>query len=274
MQFAWRGGGLFMKKQLYCALTSTLLFVLAIQGCGKAKTEKEESNSEETGFVTADNPNARISETLKRIKGRWVEEIPSTIKPNIPTMRIYAVADNTLQGRFLVAGGYADQGVEITIREDNGTFTLNLRDDELRPHAWIPAERLFTGTWNAAEQTFEFKSDSGEWIRWKFPSTADRVNNFRASYSASVFTCKITPAPSPGPLPVPTPSGGNGGGGGDNDDDNGGGGGDDDSDDSALHLNLLVADPTPAPTPMPRMGEICGVMTRHEVDWSRMSGSE
>ena len=253
-----------MKKQLLCVLLSTLFFVTTIQGCGKAEPKKDEAGGEATGFVTADNPDAKISETLKLLKGRWVEEIKSTIKPNIPTMRIYAVADNTLQGRLLVAGGYADQGVEVTIKEDNGSFTMTLRDDELRPHAWIPADRNFIGTWDVAEQLFEFKSDSGEWIRWKLPGATNRAESFRALYSASVFTCKIVPAPTPGPIPgvpgtpVPTPAPDSG-----------------DEELAALRLRaLMVADPTPAPTPMPRMGETCGVMTRHEVDWSRMSGSD
>lgn len=263
---------------------------LVSQSCGKGK----ETEDEAAGVQSEES--FTLSPVLAKIRGRWVEEITSTIKPDIPTMRLFATANNTLSGRFLVGGGYADQGVAISIRQEgDNDYTLTLTDDELRPHGWIPRERVFKGTWDPAENTLAFKSEDGEILKWNFPGEPP----WQAFYSFNIFMCKLNPTATPTPGTGGGSSGGGSSGGGSNGGgssgggsggggDTGGGGGDDDTgggDDFYVRFSPIAAvetvretvleDPAPTPTrtPPPVLNESCGLMSRSQVKWARMSGS-
>lgn len=273
-----------MTRKLLVTSLFLLAFASFTQSCGKgedAETERADLGGEEFN----------VSPVLQKIRGRWVEEIPSRIKPDIPTMRVFPTANNVLSGRFMVAGGYADTGIAITITETGpNQFSLVLQDDELRPHGWIPTVRNFTGTWDETTGTLSFKSPDGEYLEWRFPGDPP----WKAFYSYKIYMCKLSPVATPGGPSGGTGGGGsgggsggggNGGGGGSDGGSGGGGGGGSDGgsggdgdgggdDFRSLASALLLPDPAPSPTPStPQMSESCGLMSRSEVDWARMSGS-
>src|SRR5437588_762384 len=124
-------------KGVFRGVITVLLVIVATfiaQACGKdrvAANDPPAAAEQGTGEVSADAPGAVISDLLKQLKGRWVRENNDPNTPNPQMMRLAAVADNTLGGRFLVGGGFADTGVAATLVEDPpATFTFTLREGE------------------------------------------------------------------------------------------------------------------------------------------------
>jgi hypothetical protein len=189
-------------------LGSFVILVVCVfaQACGKPlpqETEGANDSSQANNYVSADNPNAHITdEVLLALKGRWVKENNDPVTADPPTMRLFARGDNLLGGRFLVAGGFNDTGVAATLKaEGGGSYTMILHDDEMRPHEWIPRDREFTGKYDPAEKTLELKTKDGEWVKWKLSG------GFKVQYSANIFRCTLVATP----LPGDGPSGGSGG---------------------------------------------------------------
>lgn len=275
-------------------LGSVLCLTLA---CGKEDRLVEEKPVSTPPEVLADNPDAVISDTLQRFRGRWIQEIDDPNKPNPPTMRMFKTANNTLSGRFLFAGAFADTGVAATLVQDGNTFTLTLTDDELRPHDWIPKERVLTGSFDASTQTLELKSrDGSEFMRFEL-----QTEKFALKFSGNVYHCTFVAgrdasgASGSGGSGTSIPVGGSGSGGTISVPDTGSGGtrtggswswSSGDSVPSSGPVNRLELSaneprvaPTPTASPAPGRGVpaarlmSCGVMSLYQDSWSRMSGS-
>ncbi|MEW6056090.1 MAG: hypothetical protein AB1540_05700 [Bdellovibrionota bacterium] len=253
-------------------------------GCGKPKKPQEEGF---TGSNTVDvgNVNAVISETLGRLQGRWVKEIPDPDTANPPSMRLFPKADNVLSGRLLLASEYPDTGLEFTVEEhSDGQFTATLRDDETRTHAWIPKERIFNGNFDAEKREFNFQTSDGEYLKWALHE--DPEVKYTLYFSASLYRCIFVapppPDPSPAPgggttptpaVPTPAPS-------------------DDDNDDFFAPATAFawravapirprgrhglparaIALPSGISVPVARLSN-CGLLGNYRDEWSRMSGS-
>lgn len=244
-----------------------------MQGCGKLQTTgavaAQDSAPPGGNSITADVPGANISDTLKLIKGRWVQEIVSE-DANPQTMRLFASADNTLSGRFLVGGGFTDTGLAATLRQEGDVFTFTLVDDELRPHDSMPnmpKTRTFRGTYDATRKTLSLEGD-GEFVHWEF------TGNYTAYYTAHIFRCVLIPAPqrpgapaTPAAARPPSSSAPNPG-----------------TARWVTPLNWLIApsyamaEPRPIPAPTssaaPAVSRTsCRVMDSDHEEWSRLSGA-
>lgn len=233
-----------------------VLALLAAAGCAKTKglPVEDASSQDPIGgyYVSADAPDAVLSDVLLRIKGRWVREIPDPREPNPPTLRLRASRADTLSGRFLVAGAFEDAGVAVTITQSGKEFTMRLIDDEIRPHGYIPLERVFKGTFDEKERELSFKSEggSGEWVKFKYIAGADNAD-YKMKYDAQLYRCAgmsiAPPAPggslpaTPEPTPTPTPTLG-----------------------APARLTL-------ANTPKSKVVS-CGMHTSVDEDWARVSG--
>lgn len=251
-------------KTISC-LILIFAFSIAVQGCGRKgkQSDTETSNNDAGATVLADNPNARLSEVMQLMRGRWVKEIPDPNRPNPPVMRLFAVADDQMEGRLLFAGAYADTGVLVRFVKVGEQYTMTLIDDELRPHDWIPKERVLSGTFNAEKRELELKSADGtEYMKFLLPG------GFAIKFTGNVYRCMT--------VPIPTgPSGGSGSSGG-----SGGGSTPAPTPTPAparrtLEYTLDRPSPTPSPRPSapPARVQACGIGSFWEEDWSRMSGS-
>lgn len=185
-----------MKTFSFCILLAVVL--VFGQSCAKRLTSDTSDNSLADGppggiTVLADNPNAHLSEVLQRLRGRWIKELADPNLPDPSMMRLFSTADNLLTGRLLIAGAFDDTGVAATLKEEpDGTFTLTLTDDELRPHDSIPKTRTLTGTFDKEKNELSLKSAEGEYIVFDIPG------GFSLKFSANLFQCHMMPVSIPG----------------------------------------------------------------------------
>src|SRR4051794_26555232 len=111
-------------KTFTLALCMVGMVLLAAAGCARKKPNVVDDATVAPYTVLADNPDAKISEVMQKLRGRWVKELKDQYRADPGMIRLFATSDNTLTGRFLFAGAFDDTGVAATLVQAGDLFTL------------------------------------------------------------------------------------------------------------------------------------------------------